>query len=360
MSEAEQEIYPDWVDDEAKEARAIAVREPDAIDHRARVKDTIDAITAIRTLVAEMMLEGTDFGAIPGTDQKKKNLLLPGAQKANMFFNVRPKYFVERLELGDGHVEFIVHTDLINRASDRVDGSGVGSCSTMESKYRYRDAEGEVTDQPVPKAYWDLRKEDPKKALSLIGGPDYKTVKTDAGWMIARKTGEKVENPNIHDIRNTVLKMAKKRSLVDASLGLSCLSEFFTQDMEKVETFDLDAEAPPPAAREAAAPPPRAATTSKKARKASDFVEGEKQQEIHTFTGAEVRKKPKTENGKEVVKAWVNLTTEDGLVLSVWSETQAKIAAECLEEKAPAAITFARKGNFLNLIHVAKIGEATS
>ena len=36
-------------------------------------------------------------------------------------------------------------------------------------------------------------------------------------------------------MRNTVLKMAKKRSMVDASIGLGCLTELFTQDMEENE-----------------------------------------------------------------------------------------------------------------------------
>lgn len=346
------DAYPE--PEENEEERAVIVREPDAIDHRARVKDTIDAITAIRTLVAETMIDGVDFGSIPGTDKKKKNLLLPGAQKVVMYFNCRPAYTIERFELGDGHVEYLVNTLLINRATNQIVGAGVGSCSTMEGKYRYREAEGELTDQPVPKAYWDLRKEDPKKAAALIGGPDYKTVKTDDGWMIAKKTGEKVENPNIYDIRNTVLKMSKKRSLVDASLGLSCLSEFFTQDMEKVETFDLDEPAPQTAPR-ADAPPPR---SSKKMRKASDFAEGVEQQEIVNFKYFDRKTSTKIRDGKPVTKSWLNAETEDGLVLSVWAKTQREIVVECIHEKRPAAVTFARKGSFLNVAHVAKIEDA--
>lgn len=200
------------------------------------VRETMAELKAIRTFIAEEMVDGLDYGIIPGTGDKK-NMLLPGAQKVNMFFNVYPEYDVQPQELGGGHVEYVVKTALVSRVTGRRVASGVGSCATMEKKYRYRDAEAEVTDAPVPRAYWDLKKTDPKAAQALIGGPDYKTVKVDGSWLIAKKTGEKVENPDIYDIRNTVLKMAKKRSLVDASIGLGCLSELFTQDLEDI--FDI-------------------------------------------------------------------------------------------------------------------------
>jgi hypothetical protein len=66
-------------------------------------------------------------------------------------------------------------------------GSGVGSCSTLESKYRYKK--------------------------------DYQTK-------------AKYENPDIADVYNTCLKMAKKRALVDATLTATGASDFFTQDVE--------------------------------------------------------------------------------------------------------------------------------
>jgi hypothetical protein len=200
------------------------------------VQDVVSAMNdlkLIRTFIAEELIDGIDYGVIPGTNNRK-NLLLPGAQKVAMFFNVRPEYEIERVELGAGHVEYIVKTALISRTTEKKVGAGVGSCSSMEGKYRYRDAAPELTDMPVPKAYWDTRKVNPAKAAELIGGDEFKAVKTDNGWFIGRKTGEKVDNDNIYDLRNTILKMAKKRSLVDSSIGLGCLSELFTQDLEDI------------------------------------------------------------------------------------------------------------------------------
>jgi hypothetical protein len=42
----------------------------------------------------------------------------------------------------------------------------------------------------------------------------------------------KIENPDIADTYNTVLKMAKKRAYVDATITAAAASDMFTQDME--------------------------------------------------------------------------------------------------------------------------------
>ena len=71
--------------------------------------------------------------------------------------------------------------------------------------------------------------------------------------MIA-KGGEKVEHDNPADHYNTVLKMAKKRALVDAVLTATAASDIFTQDLEDI-TANIAANTPVPApAVEASAP----------------------------------------------------------------------------------------------------------
>ena len=50
----------------------------------------------------------------------------------------------------------------------------------------------------------------------------------------------RIENDEIFSQRNTLLKMAKKRALVDAALSAGRLSDMFTQDMEDI--IDLTAE----------------------------------------------------------------------------------------------------------------------
>jgi len=131
----------------------------------------------------------------------------------------------------------------INRASRQPIGCGIGSCSTKESKYRYRNA-----NRKCPKC----------GAEAIIAGRE----EYGGGWLCFKKKGGcgekfpiewpaiasqiagRVENPDIADMRNTVLKMALKRSLVSASLGLGCVSDLFTQDLEEQGTYDLGNGAP--------------------------------------------------------------------------------------------------------------------
>jgi len=113
-------------------------------------------------------------------------------------------------------------------------GGGIGSCSTMENKYRFRGGEKINTERPVPKEYWNLRDEGKlEDAKSLIGGPGFGTAKFDGAWMIC-EIGEKMEHDNPADFYNTCEKMAKKRALVDATLTVTAASDIFTQDIEEL------------------------------------------------------------------------------------------------------------------------------
>ncbi len=52
--------------------------------------------------------------------------------------------------------------------------------------------------------------------------------------IVGQEVGRK-ENPDIADTYNTVLKMAKKRAFVDASLTATAASDIFTQDVEDMD-----------------------------------------------------------------------------------------------------------------------------
>ena len=51
--------------------------------------------------------------------------------------------------------------------------------------------------------------------------------------------GEKMDNPDLADVWNTVLKMAKKRAYVDGMLSATGASDIFTQDIEEMAPEDL-------------------------------------------------------------------------------------------------------------------------
>ena len=196
-------------------------------------------VQAIQQLMAEVMVKGNyekgiegHYAVIPGT--KKLSLLKAGAEKIGLLFRLAPHYEVEK-EFDGEHLTVTVKCTLSHIEKGTIWGEGLGMCSTKENKFRFRAGEGEVTEHPVPKAYWDAKRNDPKKALELIGGPGFGVKKTDTGWYITKKGGDKVEHTNPADYYNTVIKIAKKRSHVDAIITATAASDIFTQDLNDPE-----------------------------------------------------------------------------------------------------------------------------
>lgn len=150
-------------------------------------------VNQLQYLMQQVLKKGEHYGVVPGT-KGKPSLLQPGAEKICLMFKLVPRYTVKRTELGGGHREVEVTCTLFQRGSDIVEGEGLGSCSTLESKYRYRNK-----------------------------------------WVNGSKQRE--ENPDIADVYNTVLKMAKKRALVDAVKSTTAASDIFTQDVEDLPEY---------------------------------------------------------------------------------------------------------------------------
>jgi hypothetical protein len=191
------------------------------------------------------MKDGHDYGKIQGCGDKP-TLLNPGAQKICMLFNVHPEFAVDRRPISGNHVEYIVNCALISRTNHCKVAAGVGSCSTMEKKYRWRNAKPIC---PTCKVFEVNSNKDGFYCWKKIGGCGA-TFQGNDERITSQKIG-RVENEDIADVYNTVLKMAKKRAFVDATLGLSCISEFYTQDLEDFAT---------PAAPEPEPPTPPAPT----------------------------------------------------------------------------------------------------
>lgn len=201
------------------------------------IQTTIEQLKAIRTFVNEELVPNVDFGIIPGTGNKNV-LLQPGAQKVAMFYNTYPEFDVNRIEMGEGHMEALVTTRLVSRTSREVVAMGMGSCSTMESKYRFRSAS-----RVCPKCGSDaIIKGKAEYGGGFIcfakkGGCGAKFANNDQA-ITSQSTG-RAPNPDIYDQRNTVLKMGMKRSMVSAAISLGCMSELFTQDIDDV--YDMTA-----------------------------------------------------------------------------------------------------------------------
>ena len=197
-------------------------------------KEVKAQVVLIQEVMKEVMQEGQHYGKIPGCGDKPA-LLKPGAEKLNLTFRFDPEVSKEVVkDFPGGHREYELTITLYAISSRKRLADGVGTATTMESKWRYRNAEPEITDKFVPKAYWDLRKKDANKAQEMIGGKGFVTKKVNGSWMIAKLTGEKVEHDNPADYYNTCRKMAKKRALVDAVLTATGASDIFTQDIDEL------------------------------------------------------------------------------------------------------------------------------
>ena len=184
------------------------------------VQDVVRQVQKVQEVMSSVMREGEHYGKIPGCGDKP-SLLQPGAEKLAFTFRLAPVYEVETEHLVGNHITYAIVCKLSNILTGAFVGSGVGTCSTMESKYRFRTEQVGL----VPKEYWDKR--DP----SVIGGPAYSPKKVEGQWVVIRKW----EHDNPADHYNTCLKIAKKRALVDAIKTATAASDIFTQDIEDIQ-----------------------------------------------------------------------------------------------------------------------------
>ncbi len=129
----------------------------------------------LQQFVREQLVDGEDYGIIPGSN--KPTLFKSGAEKLNAIFGFAPLAEVtNRIEdWTRGFVSYEVKVSLLNKRTGLVEAEGLGICNSKEKRYAKQDPAG---------------------------------------------------------VANTVLKMARKRALVDATLSATQASGHFTQDPE--------------------------------------------------------------------------------------------------------------------------------
>jgi hypothetical protein len=195
-----------------------------------------ERLRCIQQVLTEVMVEDVDYGTIPGCGDKKA-LFKSGAELICTTFKLVPKFEITTHDLPNGHREYQVLVTLMHGPTQQFWGQGVGMCTTMEGKYRYRGTQVEPTGVDLPRNYWDLKDFAAKEkclaaAMNSPNGKDFTHKKIDGRWQICRKTAEKMENSDPADQFNTALKMGKKRGLVDAVLTATAASRMFSQDIE--------------------------------------------------------------------------------------------------------------------------------
>ena len=209
---------------------AVVVQENKGIQSYS-VNEVKAQVTQVQTLMKELMDENVHYGkSFPG--DTKKNLLKPGADKLMFMFRLRPDFEQEIKELPNNHKEVITHCKVYHIESGNKIAEGVGLASTMESKFRYRN-----TGRKCPECGKETIKENKFDnggfyCFAKIGGCGAKFGK-DEPLIINQQVG-KMENPDIADCYNTVLKISKKRAYVDATITATAASDIFTQDLEEL------------------------------------------------------------------------------------------------------------------------------
>ena len=185
----------------------------------------------IQQVMKSVMKEGVHFGIQPGTD--KMALRKPGAEALCSTFKLAPRYLPTRYDLGNGHREYEVKTFLEHAETKTLWAEGLGSCSTMEAKYRYRKA-ARVCPDCNAETIMKSKFEDGGWYCNQNRGGCGAKFESDDPTIVDQESG-KIENPDIADQWNTVLKMATKRSYLHAVISATGASDMFTPDEDEDE-----------------------------------------------------------------------------------------------------------------------------
>ena len=230
------------------------------------VHDVRAQVNLIQQVMHEVMQKDQHYGVIPGTGTKP-SLLTAGAEKLCLTFRLDPQYEVEQDRDGS-HLTVTSKCTLWHIPSGQRFGSGMGSCSTHESKYAYRQAA-----RKCPNCGSEVIIKGKEEygggwlCFGKKGGCGAKFLEKDEA--ITSQTVGRVPNEDLADQYNTVLKMANKRSLVAAVLNATAASDIFTQDIEDMEPAQPEPqvvkEEKRPAKKSEAADPLHVITTSRDA-----------------------------------------------------------------------------------------------
>lgn len=231
----ETEVVEATVVDDTRPAAAtdIAVRSPAGgelvVTPAAEASELVARLDVIRDAMDNAMTEGVDYGVIPGTN--KPTLMKPGAEKLNVLFQLDIQLTNEQTHGPGDHLTVTSRAVVFHAPTGKRLGYGEGLCSTREKKYAKRQGERVCPDCGKPAII---------KGKAEYGGgflcwarKDGCGAKfTDTDQRITGQQVGEVENPDLPDLWNTVLKMAEKRARVDAVLAVTGASALFTQDVE--------------------------------------------------------------------------------------------------------------------------------
>lgn len=253
-------------------------------------------VNLIQEVMKAVMQKDQHYGVIPGAGTKP-TLLKPGAEKLMATFRLAADPVVEDLSAAD-HVRYRITCKLIAQSTGIFVGAGVGEASSEEEKYKWRFA--------VCDAEWNDTPEDRRRIKYKKDGSTIKQVRT-----------------NPADVANTILKMAKKRALVDAVLTVTGASDIFTQDIE-----DMPAEILERGAAQGAKPPIQQPQAKQEGEETLKIISG-----VDAVNMAHFKKKDGSQGTKYIIHA--------GEKYETFSETYAKDAKRAHESGLTVEIEYA-------------------
>jgi len=187
------------------------MNELQTVNQTRTVGDIKSHVNVIKQILDDVMIKDTHYGVIPGCGTKPA-LLKAGAEKILATFMLAAEFVIDDLSTEDNKF-YRVEARLTHQGTKTFMGSGIGECSSLESKYAWRVAVCEEEYEATPA---NLRRVHFKK-----------------GWQ--GKPAEKVNQvrQDMYSLSNTILKMAKKRSLIDAVMNVTACSDIFVQDLDE-------------------------------------------------------------------------------------------------------------------------------
>lgn len=177
-------------------------------------------VQRIQEVMKAVMKQDVHYGTIPGTG--KPTLYKAGSEVLLSTFRIAVEVSVEDLS-ANGEVHYRVKALGRHQTSGTVIGEGVGECSSLEEKYRWRKA---VCPEEFEATPIDRRRD------------KWSMDKRSTPWQ-AYMTPQVRTEPA--DVANTILKMAKKRAQIDLTLTALAASDVFSQDLEDLPSEIRDA-----------------------------------------------------------------------------------------------------------------------
>jgi hypothetical protein len=200
-----------------------------AVTPTVQAGELVARLDVIREAMHDAMREGVDYGRIPGVD--KPTLLKPGAEKLGVLFQLDVQLANTKTWGPGDHLTVETKATVYHAPTGTRLGFGEGLATTREKKHAKRKQERTCPQCGI--------------AAIIKGKAEY-----GGGWVCFKKkngcgakfrdgdqaiedqqVGE-VENPDLPDSWNPVVKMAAKRARVDAVLAVTGASALFTQDVE--------------------------------------------------------------------------------------------------------------------------------